>query len=84
MLQSAMDVIQNLKKIAVFYNDWRAKTNKAANTRQWNLSEKNFYYCPNKVCLTRKRPLLSKENITIIYCDEGSIADIKENLSNFH
>ena len=64
--------------------DWWPKINKAVNPRQCTLSEKKIYYCPNMVCLTRSRPLLSKENITIIYCGEGSIADIKEDFLNFH
>ena len=53
------------------------------NTKRWAHSEKNFYYCPNVTCLMKRRPLLNKENVTILYIGENSVESIRQELYNF-
>ena len=57
--------------------DWWPKVNKDLAVKQRCLGRRTFYYCTQFSCLLSHRPLLKKENITIL-CDSDKVHDAPE------
>ena len=55
--------------------DWWPKVNKDLAVKQWCLTKRNFYYCTRFSCILSRRPLLRKENVTIISEVDEDISD---------
>ena len=62
--------------------DWWPKVNKDLDVKQWCLGKRTFYYCTQLSCLLARRPLLKKENITIL-CESDKVHDAPEWIKEF-
>ena len=62
-------------------NCW-PKVNKDLAVKQWCLGKRTFYYCTQLSCLLARRPLLKKENITIL-CESDKVHDAPEWIKEF-